>query len=81
VRREAITPRVEYPRELGQPSHIVLHSSSMIIHAHCQDSGSDKACRVFNAGERVKIATMGNTLVFTDHGLEEMHSWELSLSV
>jgi len=53
----------------------------MIIHAHCQDSGSDKACRVFNAGERVKIATMGNTLVFTDHGLEEMHSWELSLSV
>jgi hypothetical protein len=49
----------------------------MIIHAHCQESGSDKACRVFNAGERVKIRTMGDTLVFTDHGLEDMHSWEI----
>lgn len=73
----AVIDVMEYPTEHGQPSHIVLHTSNMIIHAHCQDSGSDKACRVFNAGEKVKIRTMGNTLIFTDHGLGEMHRWEI----
>ena len=73
----AVIDVMEYPRDQGQPSHVVLHTSSMIISAHCHDAGGHEACRVFNAGERVKISTMGNTLIFTDRGMGNVHSWEI----